>query len=139
MQWRPLAPQHTQTSASGQGKEAEAVADHVQRVQAQGFACLPDAEAAIAAYAGRGPGRRGRSPRPGRYHTLPYRILPDTRGMRRARRGRPAKTEPAPTASGYRLGVESDARAHLEEDNGWTVLATTVRPETCTDAEMLQA
>ncbi len=27
----------------------------------------------------------------------------------------------------------------LEEDNGWTVLATTVRAEACADAEILQA
>ena len=134
-----LAHQQTQTYASGQGKEAEAVADHVKGVQAQWFACLPDAEAAIAAYEGRGPGRRGRPPRPWRYHTLHYCIIPDTRCMRRARRGRPAKAEPPPTQSGYRLDVEIEALAHLEEDNGWTVLATTVSPETCTDAEILQA
>jgi transposase len=134
-----LAHQQTQTHASGQGKEAEAVADHVKRVQAQWFACLPDAEAAMAAYEGRGPGRHGRPPRPWRYHTLRYRIIPDTRCMRRARRGRPAKTEPPPTESGYRLVVEIEALGHLEEDNGWTVLATTVSPETCTDAEILQA
>ena len=28
--------------------------------------------------------------------------------------------------SGYRLAVEVDALANPEEDNGWTVLATTV-------------
>jgi transposase len=59
--------------------------------------------------------------------------------MRRAQWGRPAKTEPPPTESGYRLVVEIEALAHLEEDNGWTVLATTVSPEACTDAEILQA
>jgi hypothetical protein len=63
----------------------------------------------------------------------------DTRRMRRARRGRPAKTDPPPTESGYRLAVETEALANLEEDNGWTVLATTVSPEVSTDAELLQA
>ena len=61
-----LAQQHAQTYAGAQAKEAEAIADHVRQVQAQGFACLPDAEAAIAAYEGRGQGRRGRRPRPWR-------------------------------------------------------------------------
>ena len=60
-----LAQQQTQTYASGQGKEAEAVADHVQRVQAQWFACLPDAEAAIAAYEGQGAGTAGAAHAPG--------------------------------------------------------------------------
>ena len=59
-----LAQQQTQTHAVAQGKEAEAVADHVQRVQARWFACLSDAEAALAEYEGRGQGRRGRRPRP---------------------------------------------------------------------------
>ena len=65
--------------------------------------------------------------------------MADTRRTRRARRGRPAKTDPPPTESGYRLVVEVEALANPEEDNGWTVLATTVSPEGCTDAEILQA
>ena len=67
---RQLAYQQTQTYASGQGKEAQGVADHVQRVQAQWCACLPDAAAAMAAYEGQGPGRRGRRPHPWRYHSV---------------------------------------------------------------------
>jgi hypothetical protein len=59
--------------------------------------------------------------------------------MRRARRGRPTKTEPPPLEAGYRLVVEVAALAHPEEDKGWTVLATTVSPEVCTDTEILQA
>jgi hypothetical protein len=35
--------------------------------------------------------------------------------------------------------VEVEALANPEEDNGWTVLATTVSPEVSTDAEILQA
>jgi transposase len=35
--------------------------------------------------------------------------------------------------------VEVTALAHLEEDHGWTVLATTVSAEACADAAILQA
>ena len=136
---RQLAQQHAQTYASAQEKEAEAVADHVRQVHAQWFACRPDAEAVIAAYEGRGPGHRGRRPRPWRYHTLRYGIVAASRRTRRTRRGRPAKTDPPPTESGYRLVVEVDALPNAEEENGWTVLATTVCAEMGTDAEILQA
>jgi transposase len=134
-----LAQQQAQTYASAQGKEAEAVTDHATRVQAQWFACLPDAEATLAAYEGREQGRRGRRPRPWRYHAVHYRIVADTRRTRRARRGRPAKTDPPPTESGYRLVVEVETLANAEEDNGWTVLATTVDAEVCPDVDILQA
>ena len=132
-----LAQQQTQTSAAAQVKEAEAVADHIKRVQARWFACLPDAEAALAEYEGQG--RRGRRPRPWRYHAVRYRSVADTRRTRRARRGRPAKMDPPPLESGYRLVVEVEALANPEADNGWTVLATTVSAEGCADAELLQA
>jgi hypothetical protein len=59
--------------------------------------------------------------------------------MRRAQRGRPAKTDPPPTAAGYRLVVEVEALPNPEDDHGWTVLAPTVSAEGCTDAELLQA
>jgi transposase len=134
-----LAHQQTQTYAVGQAQEAEAVADHVKRVQAQWLACRPDAEAAMAEYEGRGLGRRGRRPRPWRYHVVRYHTVAETRHMRRARRGRPAKTEPPPMESGYRLVVEVESLPNPEEDNGWTVLATTVSPAVSTDAEILQA
>jgi len=61
-----LAQQQIQSYTAAQVKEAEAVADHVRQVQARWFACRPDAEAAIAAYEGQGPGHRGRRPRPWR-------------------------------------------------------------------------
>src|SRR5207244_8360842 len=105
----------------------------------QWVACEADAVAAIAAYEGRGLGRRGRRPHAWRYHTVRYGLVAATRRQRRARRGRPAKTDPPPTEAGYRLVVEVEALANLEEDNGWTVLATTVSMEACTDAEILQA
>ena len=134
-----LAQQQTQTYAAAQGKEAEAVADHIKRVQARWFACLPDAEAALAEYEGQGLGHRGRRPRPWRYHAVHYRSVAATRRTRRARRGRPAKLDPPPLESGYRLEVEVEALGNAEEDNGWTVLATTVDAAVCSDADILQA
>jgi transposase len=134
-----LAQQHTQTSAAAQEKEAAAVADHVRQVHARWFACLPDAEAAIAAYEGQGPGHRGRRPRLWRYHAVRYHSMAVTRRTRRARRGRPAKLDPSPIESGYRLVVEVEALANAEEDHGWTVLATTVDAAVCPDADILQA
>src|SRR5215510_9858191 len=44
----PLAQQQTQAYAGAQEKEAEALANHVRQVHARWFACLPEAEAAIA-------------------------------------------------------------------------------------------
>ena len=131
--------QHTQTYAAAQGKDAAAVADHVRQVQARWCACLPDAEAAIAAYEGQGPGHRGRRPRLWRYHAVRSHSVAATRRTRRARRGRPATLEPPPLESGYRLVGAVEALANPEEDNGWTVLATTVRAEGSADAELLQA
>jgi transposase len=95
-----LAQQQAQSYAAGQAKEAETVVEHVQHVQARWFACEADAEAAIAEYEHLGPGRRGRQPQLWRYHAVRYRVVADIRHTRRARRGRPAKTEPPPTESG---------------------------------------
>ena len=134
-----LAQQQTQAYTAAQAKAAAAVMAHVKQVQAQWFACEADAAAAIAEYEGRGEGRRGRRPRPWRYHAVRYRVVAETRRTRRARRGRPAKTEPPPTEAGYRLVVEVTALANLEEDNGWAVLATTVPTEACVGTEILQA
>lgn len=134
-----LAQQQAQTYTRVQAKEAALVTAHIQRVGAQQFACVADAEAAIAEDEGRRQGRRGRRPRPWRYHTLRYRVVMATRRTRRARRGRPAKTEPPPMETCYRLGVEVEVLANVDEENGWTVLATTVSPDVCSDAEILQA
>jgi hypothetical protein len=46
--------------------------------------------------------------------------------------------DPPPLESGYRLVVAVEALANPEEDNGWTVLTTTVSAESCADAELLQ-
>jgi transposase len=134
-----LAQPQAQTYTRVQAKEAALVTAHIQRVEAQQFACVADAEAAIAEDEGRRQGRRGRRPRPWRYHTLRYRVVMATRRTRRARRGRPAKTEPPPMETCYRLGVEVEVLANVDEENGWTVLATTVSPDVCSDAEILQA
>ena len=115
------------------------MAAHVRQVHARWLACRPDAEAAMAAYEGRRRAQRGRRPRSWRYHALRYRLMADTRCARRARRGRPAQTEPPPMEAGYRLGVEGERRANREEDNGWTVGATPGSAEACPDAEVLPA
>ena len=134
-----LAQQQSQSSTAAQVKEAAAGADHGRQVQARWFAGLPDAAAASAEYEGQGPGHRGRRPRPWRYHAVRYRSVADTRRPRRARRGRPAKLDPPPLESGYRLVVEVEALTNPEEDNGWTVLATTVSAEGGADGEILEA
>jgi hypothetical protein len=134
-----LAQQQIHTYAVAQAKEAEALADHVQRVEAPYFACMADAKAAITDYEGRGQGRRGRRPRPWRYHAAHYRVVTETRRTRRARRGRPPKTDPLPVETCYRIVGEVAALPQAEADNGWTVLATTLRPEVCSDAVILHA
>jgi hypothetical protein len=134
-----LAQQQAQSYAAAPAKEAEAVVEHLKHVHARWFACEAEAEAAIAEYEHRGPGQRGRRPQAWRYHAVRYRVVADTRRTRRARRGRPAKTDLPPTEAGYRLVVEGEASTNPEEDNGWTVLATTVSAEVCTDAKILQA
>jgi transposase len=135
---RQLAPQQTQAYTAAQAKEAAAVVAHIKHVQARWCACEADAAAAIAEYEHRGEGRRGRRPQAWRYHGVHYRIVADTRRTHRTRRGRPAKTDPPPPESGYRLTGEGEALSNAEEDNGWTVLATTVSAETCADTEILQ-
>jgi transposase len=134
-----LAQQQTQAYAAAQVKEAAAVAAHARHVQARWCACLPDAEAAIAAYEGQGPGPRGRRPRLWRYHAVRYHSVAATRRTRRPQRGRPAKLAPPPMEAGYRLVVEVEALDNAEEDNGWPVLATTISAEGCPDADILQA
>jgi transposase len=134
-----LAHQAAAAYAAAQAKEAERVAAHVQHVEARWFACAADAEAAIAEYDGRGQGRRGRKPRPWRYHALHYQVDAVSVPQKRTRRGRPPKAEAPQVEVRYRLVVHPEALVPSEDAHGWTVLATTVRPEACTDAEMLQA
>jgi transposase len=134
-----LAQQAATAYAAAQAKEAERVAEHIQRVEARWFACAADAEAAISDYEGRGQGRRGRKPRLWRYHALHYRVEAVSLPKKRTRRGRPPKAETPEVAVRYRLVVSPEAVVLPEEAQGWTVLATTLRSEVCTDVEILQA
>jgi transposase len=134
-----LAQQAATAYAAAQAKEAERVAEHVQRVAARWFACAADAEAAISDYEGRGQGRRGRTPRLWRYHVLHYQVEAVSTPKKRTRRGRPPKTEVPQVEVRYRLVVRPEALRPSADAQGWTVLATTLRLEECTDVEMLQA
>jgi transposase len=134
-----LAEQAAVAYKAAQTKEAERVAEHIQRVGARWFACAADAEAAISDYAGRGQGRRGRKPRLWRYPALHYRVAAVSAPKKRTRRGRPPKTAEPEVEVRYRLRVASEALVPSEDVHGWTVLATTRWPEACTDTEMLQA
>jgi transposase len=134
-----LAQQAAIAATAAHTQEAQRSAEHIQRVEARGFACAADAEAAITDYEGRGQGRRGRKPRLWRYPTLHYRVEAVTSPKKRLRRGRPSKAEASQVEVRYRLAVHPEALTPSEDAHGWTVLATTVRPEGCTDAEMLQA
>jgi transposase len=134
-----LASQAAEAYTAAQAKEAERVAAHRQHVEARWFACAADAEAAIAEYEGRGQGRRGRKPQPWQYHALRYRVEAVTQRQKRTQRGRPPKTELPQDTVRYRLRIEGQAHVPSADTQGWTVLATTVGAESCTDAELLQA
>ena len=134
-----LADQSAVAYAAAQAKEAERLAEHIRRVEARWFACAADAEAAIADYEGRGQGRRGRPPHPWRDHALHSHVAAVRVPQKRTRRGRPPKTEVPPVEVHYRLVVHHEALSPAEDTYGWTVLATTVPPEVCTDTEILQA
>jgi transposase len=134
-----LAQQAAGAYTAAQAKEVERVAEHIQRVEARWFACAADAEAAITDYEGRGQGRRGRKPRLWRYHALHYRVEAVSFPKTRTRRGRPPKAEAPQVEVRYRLVVHPEALVPSEDAHGWSVLATTVQPEVCSDAEILQA
>src|SRR5499427_5900643 len=134
-----LAHQAAVTYAAAQAKEAAQVAEHIQRVEARWFACAADAKAAISDYEGRGQGRRGRKPRLWRYHALHYRVVAVNSPAKRTRRGRPPKSEAPQVEVRYRLLVDTEPLVPSEDAHGWTVLATTVSPEVCTDTELLEA
>jgi transposase len=135
----PLAQQAASAYTAAQATEAERIAEHIQRVGGRWFACAADAEAAITDYEGRGQGRRGRKPRLWRYHALHYRVVAVSAPAKRTRRGRPPKDEPPQVEVRYRLVVHAEALIPPEDAHGWTVLATTMPPEVCTDTELLQA
>ena len=135
----PLAHQGAVTYAAAQAQEAARVTEHVQHVEARWFACAADAEAAIAEDEGRGQGRRGRTPRPWRYQGLHYRVEAVSVLKKRTRRGRPPQAEAPQVEVRYRLVVHPEVLTPAEDAHGWTVLATTVQSDVCTDAERLQA
>src|ERR671935_1835896 len=102
-----LAQQAAGAYTAAQAKEAERLTEHIQRVEARWFACAADAEAAIAEYEGRGQGRRGRKPRPWRYHVLHYQVEAVTHRQKRTQRGRPPKTALPQDIVRYRLRGEA--------------------------------
>src|ERR671939_1682541 len=115
-----LAHQTAVAYAAAQAKEAERVTEHVRHVEARWFACAADAEAAISEYDGRGQGRRGRMPRPWRYHVLHYQVEAVSGPQKRTRRGRPPKAEAPQVESRYRLRVHAQALVPSEDTHGWT-------------------
>jgi hypothetical protein len=104
------------------------MADHMRHVHARWFACLPDAEAAIAEYEGQGTAGAGHAPGTITRYAIASWLIPATRVVC----GK--DVQPRRTRHRWRRAIASP-----EEDNGWTVLATTVSPEIGTDAEILQA
>jgi transposase len=134
-----LAQQHAQTYITTQTKEAEALAQYITQVEARRFACEADAAAAIAEYEGSGRGRRGRRPCLWRSHTVHYQVQTEWRRKKRARRGRPAKTEQPEEERCYRLVVEAKPLTPPVHTYGWMVLATTLSVDACGDAEIVRA
>ena len=108
-------------------------------MEARWLACAADAEARPSPTMKAGAGRRGRRPRLWRYHALRYRVEAVSSAKKRPRRGRSPQAEPPQVEGRYRLVVSSEALVPSEDAHGWTVLATTGRPEACTDTELLQA
>ena len=134
-----LAQRHEPAQAHAQAREAEALATHIAPVQSRQCACEPDAEGAIAEYAGRRRGRRGRAATAWRSHDVHYRIEAYRQRQKRARRGRPRQSEAAPEAVVYRLSVVAQAVSPPVESFGWLVLATTLKEPTCGDVDIVQA
>lgn len=108
-------------------------------MEARRFACEADAEVAIAAYEGRGGGRRGWPADRWRCHKVHYRAQVQWQRQKRARRGRPPQGEVVPAALVYRLQVESKALRPPIATCGWMVLSTTVDEQRCGNAEIVRA
>ena len=87
------AQQAARAYTAAQATEAERIAEPSQRRATRWVACATDAEAAIADDAGRGQGRRGRTPRLWRSHALHSRVVAVSAPAKRPRRGRPSKGE----------------------------------------------
>jgi transposase len=134
-----LAQHHEEAYGKGQVREAETLAEHVAQVQRRRFACEADAQAAIAEYEGRGPGKRGRRACHWRYHRIDYRVEAQWQRKPRTQRGRPRKDEPVEHEQVYRLRLQTQALSPAVSTFGWLVLATTVSEKTCDDAEIVRA
>ena len=134
-----LAEQHAHTYRQAQSREAEDLAQHMVQVESRAFACAADAEAAHAEYAGRCVGQRGRPACRWRYHDVRYQVQTQWQRKKRAQRGRPPKDEPVQQERRYRLKVAAKALVPPAATFGWLVLATTVREQTCGDAEIVRA
>jgi hypothetical protein len=132
-----VTQQQSTAYTTAQTKAAERVADHIRRVEATHFACVADPEVASAECAGRGPGRRGRRSRLWRSHLLRYRVAAFTQRRTRVRRGRPAQGEGAQEETRSRVRVDAEPLKPVAEEQGWTVLATTVGAEVGADAQLL--
>ena len=65
-----LAEQQAQAYSKAQSREAEDLVQHIAQVAGRPFACAADAEAAIAEYAGRHSGKRGRHMCRWHYHAV---------------------------------------------------------------------
>jgi len=71
--------------------------------------------------------------------------MPSITRWKRSRNGRNARSEAVPKTAQpqdrirYRLRGEAQAHVPSTDTQGWTVLATTVGAESCTDTEILQA
>jgi transposase len=134
-----LAQRHAEAHANQQLKEAKSLATHIAQVQARPFACPADAEGAIAAYEGRGPGRRGRVATRWRYHEVGYEVESHRQRQKRTQRGRPRKGEEPQEETVYQLKVTTQALAVPVATFGWLVLATTIEESICSDAEIVRA
>ena len=134
-----LAQSHAEAHAHQQQKEAKSLATHLAQVESRQFACQADAEGAIAAYEGRGPGRRGRPATPWRYHEVHYEVGSHLQRQKRTHRGRPRKGEGPQEETVYQLKVTTQALAVPVATFGWLVLATTIEESRCSDAEIVRA
>ena len=134
-----LAQHHEETYGKAHVREAEALGEHVAQVQGRRFACEADAEAAIAEYAGRGTGTRGRRPCCWSYHEVRYSVEAQWQRKPRTQRGRPHKGEGVEQTFMYRLHVDTKTHRPPVSTFGWLVLATTVSEQMCNNAEIVGA
>ena len=93
----------------------------------------------MAVYEVGAPGHRGRQPQLWRYHTLRSRVEAFSQRHKRASRGRPAQAALPHMEQRSRREGDVEPLGGGQAEEGWTVLATTVGGEACTDGEILRA